>query len=65
MGVNKINNTELLNMLETESDYEVIVDNDSVWIENYDGEYVDSFDNFGYHLLVDVFNHFGIEARFC
>lgn len=52
-------------MVSTEYDYVVVIDNDSVWVEHIDGTYIDSFDKFGYHLLVDVFNYFGINARYC
>ena len=56
---------ELFEILKEKSDYEVVVDNDSVWIENENGEYVDTFYDFGYHLLVKIFNYVGINARHC
>jgi|AntRauTorcE11897_2_1112592.scaffolds.fasta_scaffold13382_2 hypothetical protein len=47
------------------NNYEIVVDNDSVWVLNKNGEYIDSFDKYGYHLLVEIFNYIGIDARYC
>ena len=50
--------------------FELTIDNDSVFLtfndeEDYDERTILSFDEFGYHLLVDVFNAVGIPADFC
>ena len=61
------NTNEVLDfIMENKNNYYVTVDNDSVWVsKKSDDEFYISFDKFGYHLLVDVFNYFGIEADYC
>ena len=61
----QITDKELFEMLRTEFDYKVIVDNDSVWVESGDGTYIDSFSKYGQDLLVELFNLIGIKAEHC
>jgi len=47
--------------------YKVIVDNDSVWIEDtrQEGKVCHEFSEYGYELVVQLFRYFGIYAELC
>jgi hypothetical protein len=48
--------------------YRIVIDNDSVWVENKtdeDADTVHNFDEFGYYLLKQVFEQLGLDADFC
>ena len=46
--------------------YLIFVDNDDVSVSIKEtGEVVHSFEEFGYHLLVEVFQFLGLDAEFC
>lgn len=46
--------------------YRIVIDNDSVWVEDKNnGIIVYDFEEYGYHLLHQVLNEFGIEAKLC
>ena len=56
---------ELFEMLKENDNYHVGVDNDYVWVEDKNGKFVESFNKYGFHLLVEIFNFIGIEADYC
>jgi len=47
--------------------YRIVVDNDSVWVEDItkNSETVGDFTEFGYYLLVEVFKYLGLNADLC
>jgi len=47
--------------------YRVVVDNDSVWVEDkdLDGAVYHTFSEYGYHLLVQAFQFLGFDADYC
>jgi hypothetical protein len=63
---------QLMDMIMADKDrYAVVVDNDSVWVEDKTKDeetedvYVGSFSEFGYHLLVQIFRYLGLDADYC
>jgi hypothetical protein len=54
---------------ETPSEYQIIIDNDSVWIEtdNINGvtECIYTFNSYGYEFIYGLLNHIGINADYC
>lgn len=46
--------------------YAVVVDNDSVWVEDKEKhECIHDFREYGYHLLLQVFVYLGLDADYC
>lgn len=46
--------------------YKVIVDNDSVCIEDIaKEETIYEFEEYGYELIVEIFKHLGVNAEMC
>ena len=47
--------------------YQVIVDNDSAWVEDKERDYepVYDFQEYGYELVLVLFKYLGIKAKMC
>jgi hypothetical protein len=65
-------NKELMDLIMSDKNrYKIVVDNDSVWVEDTtkDAEREDTsighFTEFGYYLLVEVFQYLGLNAELC
>ena len=54
---------------ETPSEYQIIIDNDSVWVEtdniNGETECIYGFSSYGYEFIYGLLNHLGINADMC
>ena len=44
--------------------YNVVIDNDAVWIQDEDEE-VFTFNNYGYEFIYELLNDMGINAELC
>ena len=60
------NNKKIMDMvIKNPDNYVVWVDNDSVWVDKEnDEDFYMSFDKFGYHLLVEIFDYLGINGQY-
>ena len=54
-------------LLDKGKQYAVIIDNDEVFVtdKKNKGEIVHNFNEFGYYLLQQVFEHLGLDADLC
>ncbi|MDD3032892.1 MAG: hypothetical protein PHF88_02900 [Candidatus Pacebacteria bacterium] len=54
---------------ETPSEYQIIIDNDSVWVEtdniNGETECIYDFSSYGYEFIYGLLNYLGINADMC
>ena len=47
-------------------EYKIVVDNDSIWVDNISKEEcVFQFENYGVDFIVDVLSHFGYNVEHC
>ena len=53
-------------MRKNPSNYKIIVDNDSIWIDSLaDEDCVFQFSDFGQDFIVNILNHMGFNAEHC
>ena len=63
---------KLMDMIITNKNrYRVVVDNDSVWVEDKTRDeetedvLIDTFSEFGYYFVVQLFKYLGVDADLC
>ena len=54
----------------TPSEYQIIIDNDSIWVKTYDiiaheTKIVYNFSSYGYEIIYGLLKYLGINADFC
>jgi hypothetical protein len=64
--MNRVEIEWLEEMKKNPSNYKIVVDNDSVWIDSVaDEDCVFQFNEFGQDFIVSILNHMGFNAEHC
>ena len=58
-------NKELMKLIMADKKkYNIVIDNDSVWVED-DGIIVGEFTEYGQYLILELFQYLGLDADLC